>query len=82
MNALNQTERDRIAANIEAVKTLMPELLPEIKTLHAAGLIDGWRNVTYIGPHRPSPLGAVSGEHLITTTMEQLKERMKNGNPG
>jgi hypothetical protein len=39
-----------------AVLEQVPEARPLIASLVAAGLIDGWRNVTYVGtdPGRPS----------------------------
>lgn len=73
--------RDQVAATIAEVKRLMPELVPEIKALHAAGLIEGWRNVTYCGPPRADPPHCVSGADMVTETAAQIKERMKkNGN--
>lgn len=68
---------DRARANAAEVKRLMPELVPEIKALHEAGLIEGWRSVTYIGPHRPDPPKAVSAGQMVLTSATELKERMK-----
>ncbi len=81
MKPLNEKERARVAANVAQVKALMPELVPEIKALHEAGLIEGWRNVAYIGPHRPRPPGerAVHAGQMALESMEKTKERMRNG---
>jgi hypothetical protein len=35
----------------------MPEMLPEIKLLHALGMIAGWRNVTHAGFDEPPVRG-------------------------
>lgn len=43
-------DRDLIAANKTAVMESMPEILPFIKELHAAGAIEGWRNIVEVGP--------------------------------
>lgn len=42
---LSPAEDARVAANKEFVLEHMPELLPIIRSLHAEGLIDGWRAV-------------------------------------
>lgn len=53
-------ERGRRAAG--QVKELIPEAIPFIKDLHQAGLIEGWRNVTYVGPLRES--GGISADRI------------------
>lgn len=68
--------RELIAANVAKVKALMPELVPEIKALHEAGLIDGWRDVVYIGPHRPEPKNSVHAGQMVLESAEQLKKRI------
>ena len=82
MKPLPEAERERISANVAAVKALMPGLVPEIKALHEAGLIDGWRSVIYVGPPRAglSGAGVVRGDQMMLESMEQTKERIgKNG---
>jgi len=38
-----------------AVKAHLPEAVPFIRDLHRCELIDGWRNVSYVGPDREQP---------------------------
>lgn len=45
LRVLTKAEQDKIAANRAAVHEHMPELVPIIKELHEAGMIDGWRGV-------------------------------------
>lgn len=78
MKPIDDAERARIANNIALVKSLMPEMVPFIKELHEVGLIDGWRNVAYIGPHRPEPRG-VTGDQMVLESVAQTKERMQRG---
>lgn len=42
------TEHTRIRANVDAVKKHLPEFWLVIKELHAAGMIDGLRNITRV----------------------------------
>lgn len=42
---ISEEEAERIRRDIALVKAHMPELVPFIKELHEAGLIDGWRAV-------------------------------------
>lgn len=42
---LTEAERVRVAKNYAQVKTHLPELIPLIKELHEAGLIDGLRSI-------------------------------------
>ena len=48
LRELSQREMELIARRRELVIEHMPELVPEIKALVDAGLIDGWRNVQRI----------------------------------
>lgn len=41
----------------------IPDAVPFIRELHQAGLIDGWRNVSYVGPPR-GPVGISAREYL------------------
>ena len=77
MNPLNQSERERIAAQNAKVKRLMPEMVPIIKDLHEAGLIDGWRSVLYVGPtrQRMSSGTIVRGDQLVLGSMADLKRK-------
>jgi hypothetical protein len=45
---LSAHEQEIIARRRELVHKHMPELVPEIKAMVEAGLIDGWRNVQRI----------------------------------
>lgn len=79
MSALSEVERARVAHNVSQVKALMPDLVPVIKDLHEAGLIDGWRNVEYVGPARPEPRGSVAMTHIVLESRNRaLAERMRN----
>lgn len=42
---LSETEMERIDANRHFIHAHMPEMIPVIKDLMAAGLVTGWRNV-------------------------------------
>jgi hypothetical protein len=75
---MNDAERTRIANNIALVKSLMPEMAPIIKELHEVGLIEGWRNVVYVGPPRPEPYG-VTVAQMVLESVTETKERMKRG---
>ncbi|MBI5920273.1 MAG: hypothetical protein HY847_01340 [Betaproteobacteria bacterium] len=77
MRVLTDTENARVAHNRSQVKALMPELVPEIKALHEAGLIDGWRSVRYVGPHRAAPRGSVTCSSAGLESMQAIKERMR-----
>lgn len=77
MTPLTDTERERVAATITAVKEQMPSLANDIKALRAAGFDIGWRDVTYIGPPRPDLPGTVSGRDMVLVSAAELKEGMK-----
>ncbi len=47
----------------DAVREQIPEAVPLIRDLLGAGLISGWRNVSYVGPPR-GPLGISAREYL------------------
>lgn len=42
---LSEHERERVAQNYALVKTHLPEIVPFVKELHEAGLIDGLRAI-------------------------------------
>lgn len=44
--SLSEAERQRAAETAQQAKQLMPEIVPFVKELYEAGMIDGWRNVT------------------------------------
>lgn len=48
LRALSAAEQAKVAENRAAVHKYMPEMLPFIKELHEAGLIDGWRSVVKV----------------------------------
>lgn len=81
MKPLSEAERAAVAHKASLVKALMPELVPVIKELHEAGLIEGWRDVGYIGPHRPPREGerAVHVGQMVTESAAAMRERMKRG---
>lgn len=80
MRPLTDAQLDRAREHAARVKALMPEIVPEIKMLVEAGLIDGWRNVEYIGPHRPPGPRTFNLSQIATESMTKTKERMKHGN--
>ena len=45
LRQLNPAELAQVARNKASVYEHLPELLPFIKDLHDAGMIDGWRRV-------------------------------------
>lgn len=47
LKALSEAEQAAVAANQAAIYEHMPELVPIIKELHKAGMIDGWRGVNF-----------------------------------
>lgn len=79
MKPLTDAEHGRVAQHVSQVKALMPELVSEVKALVDAGLIEGWRNVTYAGPHRQGMCGAgvVRGDQMVLESTEAFKARMK-----
>jgi hypothetical protein len=48
---LKPAQLARVARNKAAVYEHMPEMVPIIKELHEAGMIDGWRGVTSVEVH-------------------------------
>lgn len=48
LRALSAAEQEKVAENRAAVHEHLPEMLPFIKELHEAGLIDGWRSVVKV----------------------------------
>lgn len=44
--ALESDDASRVEANRQFVREHMPELVPTIRALYEAGLIDGWRAIT------------------------------------
>jgi len=60
---LTDKAQARAAEMRAAVLETIPEAVPLIRALHQAGLIDGWRAVTYVGPPREIP-NAHSGPFL------------------
>lgn len=79
MRPLSEAQLARARETAAKVRELMPEIVPEIKALVAAGLIEGWRNVDYIGPQRPPDPRTFNLTQIVTETMSKTKERMKNG---
>lgn len=47
--------RARVAEMRASVLQTIPDAVPLIQALHAEGLIEGWRAVTYVGPPREMP---------------------------
>ena len=45
LRQLNPAEQARVASSKALIYEHLPELVPLIKELHEAGLIDGWRSV-------------------------------------
>lgn len=76
--AISHEERARIAQAVTAVKESLPEMVPFLQGLHAEGMIEGWRAVAYVGPHRPEPPGAVAvSEMALGSSAEVLAASMK-----
>ncbi|OGT21498.1 MAG: hypothetical protein A2342_09495 [Gallionellales bacterium RIFOXYB12_FULL_54_9] len=48
LRVLSAAEQAKVAENRAAVHEHLPEMLPFIKKLHEAGLIDGWRSVVKV----------------------------------
>ncbi len=76
LRPLTETEKARVAATVELVKAVMPEMADSIKALRAAGFDIGWRDVTYVGPHRPEPKNSVHAGQMMLISTAALKERM------
>ena len=81
---ISHEERARIAQNVVAVKEMLPELVPFLQELHAEGMIEGWRDVAYVGPHRPDPPGAVAVSQMVMGTaaeaLETSMQKVRNPN--
>lgn len=77
---LTFAEHERVAANIATIKRDMPELVPFFKELHALGMVNGWRDIAYIGPTPPERGRAVSAADMVDLRVhERLREEMKRG---
>lgn len=74
---LSAEQHERVAANAAEVKRLMPELVPTIRALHAAGMIDGWRSVRQIGAELAKEPSAISMDRIVITTRKQREEEEK-----
>lgn len=72
--SLTDAERQRIASNVAEVKRLMPELVPEIKALHEAGLIDGWRAVRQVGAELVPEPTAITLDRLCLVSKNRRAE--------
>lgn len=48
LRTLSVAEQAKVAENRAAVHEHLPEMLPFIKELHEAGMIDGWRSVVKV----------------------------------
>ncbi|MCW5624410.1 MAG: hypothetical protein KIT73_06830 [Burkholderiales bacterium] len=63
------------------VKEHCPELVPFLKELHALGMIDGWRSVTYCGPvdgapqYHAAPSTLFGNELLAWNAAQKRKDR-------
>jgi hypothetical protein len=81
LKPLTEAERARVAHTVSQVKELMPELVSVVKDLHAAGLIDGWRDVAYVGPIRPEPSGpkVFTADRMVLESAAATRERMSRG---
>lgn len=73
-------DRQRIADNIGLVKKVFPEMVGNVRDLHAAGLIDGWRNLAWVGPSGvPVPGFESAVEPVLSSPAEQATlERMRS----
>lgn len=64
-NEQHTPDKELIAERRAFIHEHMPEMLPEIKKLHALGAITGWRDVTHAGKDDPPVQGiAISGPFL------------------
>lgn len=75
--SLTDAERQRIASNVAEVKRLMPELVPTIKALHEAGLIDGWRSVRQVGAELAPEPTAITLDRLCLVSAKQREAEAK-----
>jgi hypothetical protein len=48
LRELKPAEQEKVAQRKAAVYEHMPELVPIVKELHEAGMIDGWRSVSEV----------------------------------
>jgi len=78
MRPLTEAQLARARETAAKVRDLMPEIVPEIRALVEVGLIEGWRNVDYIGPHRPPGPRTFNLTQIVAESMTKTKERMKN----
>ena len=65
MSTLGDADRERIAGNVAALREQCPEFVPFFKELHAEGLVEGWRAIDYVGPHRPPPASAITVDKIM-----------------
>lgn len=73
---LTEKEKQQVAANIELVRSIHPEMADSIKALRAAGFDIGWRNVAYVGPHRPEPENSITTADMVLESAADTKKRM------
>lgn len=82
LKPLNEKDKARVAALATEVKEQVPEVIPFFKELHELGMVDGWRAFNGVAPHDPAaadPPGTVRMSDMQMETMDQTKERMRNG---
>ena len=75
---IDDAERARIAGNVAGLREQCPELVPFFKDLHAEGLVDGWRAIDYVGPHRPPPASALSLDKIMLGFFNPANAKERN----
>ena len=79
MTELTEAERARIAETRHRFYECMPELVPAVRELVECGLIDGWRNVAYVGP--PREIRGVTSDIYLDNSRADKEARERNGTP-
>lgn len=73
LRQLNPEEQARVARNKASVCIHMPDMVPFIKELHEAGMIDGWRGVGEVvfidieGQNTARTMITLEGNEHVTT---------------
>lgn len=79
---LTDADKAEIAQSRLDVLEQIPEMADEIRELLGEGLVDGWRNVTYIGPPREKDPRTITLAEMQIGPWNITDKERKHGNGG